>query len=546
MVACGHTHDYVLVEAKEATFTENGNQAYYKCSGCELLFDADKNPIDSIPEIAMKVADTTDDNYRVFYQIFVGSFSDSNGDGIGDLRGIINRFDYLNDGNVNSTTSLGVQGIWLSPIFKSPSYHKYDTTDYYQIDPKFGTMADLEELIELCHSRNVKLILDLVLNHTSNQHQYFKNFVTAHQQNNVDDPYYDYYCWGTKEDFQGKAFYKISGTDYYYEGNFSGDMPEPNFDNEKVRQDCVDVAKFYLEKGIDGFRFDAIKYIYYGETTRSVEFWDWYMEQLKAIKSDIYTVGECWSADSEILQYTSELNCFAFQMSGSEGIITAGAKLNGSVSTFTNYVCSFLNSLNATSGDAMFIPFFSNHDQDRSAGYATYASKQMAANMYILCSGSPFIYYGEELGMTGSRGSANTDANRRMAMVWGDGDTVANPEGTTYKNQIKDTVAIQDNDESSLLNHYRKLISVRIKYPGIARGEYTALNYSTRFGGFKVEYQGSTLFILHNTDSEEITIDLATNKNYSFLGEIVECLGYGAKLNGSVLTISGKTTVIIK
>lgn len=491
--------------------------------------------------------DTTDDNYRVFYQIFVGSFSDSNGDGIGDLRGIINRFDYLNDGNVNSTESLGVQGIWLSPIFTSPSYHKYDTTNYYEIDPKFGTMADLEELIELCHSRNVKLILDLVLNHTSNQHQYFKQFVSAHKFGDTEDPYYDYYCYGSIEDLKGKSFYKISGTnDEYYEGNFSSDMPEPNFDNAKVRQDCVDVAKYYLDKGIDGFRFDAIKYIYYGETERSVEFWDWYMDQLKAIKPDIYCVGECWSSDSEILQYTSELNCFAFQTSGSEGAICNGAKLNGSVSSFTNYVISFLDQLNETSSDAMFIPFFSNHDQDRSAGYPTYANKQMAANLYILCSGSPFIYYGEEIGMTGSRGSASTDANRRMAMVWGDGDTVANPEGTTYKNQIVEGVSVQDEDEDSLLNHYRKLISIRIKYPEIARGNYTALTYSEKkFGGFKVEYQGSTLCILHNTDSEELQIDLGAKGSFNF-DTIAECLGGNAKLEGSVLTISGQTTVIIK
>lgn len=490
--------------------------------------------------------DTTADNYRTFYQIFVGSFSDSNGDGIGDLRGIINRFDYLNDGNVNSKKSLGVQGIWLSPIFLSPSYHKYDVKDYYQIDPQFGTMEDLEELIELCHSRNVKLILDLVLNHTSSQHQYFKNFVSAQKNGDPEDPYYDYYCFGDKTDFKGKTYYSIPGTSLYYEGNFSGDMPEPNFDNEKVRQDCVDVAKFYLDKGIDGFRFDAIKYIYYGETQRSAEFWTWYMQQLKALKPDIYCVGECWSSDTEILEYTSALNCFAFQMSSAEGAICNGAKLNGSVSTFTNYVCNFIDNLKQTNEDAMLIPFFSNHDQDRSAGYPTYANKKMAASMYLLCSGSPFIYYGEELGMLGSRGSANTDANRRMAMVWGDGDTVKDPQGTTYTKQITDTMVMQNNDNGSLLNHYRKLITIRANYPQIARGSYTALTYSQHFGGFKVDYQGTTTYILHNSDSEPLEIDLSTKYGYTF-SEILECVGEGsATLSGNVLTISGQTSVIIK
>ena len=494
-----------------------------------------------------KQPDPTDDNYRVFYQIFVGSFSDSNGDGIGDLRGIINRFDYLNDGNMNSTKSLGVQGIWLSPIFKSPTYHKYDVVDYYEIDPRFGTMADLEELIELCHSRNVKLILDLVLNHTSSQHQYFKDFVKAHQQNDQSNPYYDYYTYGSLEELSGKTAIRIPGTDHFYEGNFSGDMPEPNFDNPKVREDAVEMAKFYLDKGIDGFRFDAIKYIYYGETARSVEFWDWYMAELKKLKPDIYCVGECWSADLEILQYTSALDCFAFQMSGGEGAICNGAKLMGNINSYTNYVCSFVNKLEETNKDAMFMPFFSNHDQDRSAGYPSYANMQMAANLYILCSGSPFIYYGEEIGMRGSRGGANTDANRRLAMLWGDGDTVQDPVGATFQNQIKDTVKSQEKDKNSMLNHYRELISVRIRHPEIARGSYTALNFEERkFGGFKVDYNGSVLYILHNTGEESIVIDLAEYYNYNF-GQIVECIGYGnAKLEGTTLTIAPKTSIIIK
>lgn len=491
--------------------------------------------------------DPTDDNYRVFYQIFVGSFSDSNGDGIGDLRGIINRFDYLNDGNMNSTKSLGVQGIWLSPIFKSPTYHKYDVVDYYEIDPEFGTMADLEELIDLCHSRNVKLILDLVLNHTSSQHQYFKDFVKAHQQNDKSNPYYDYYAYGSLEDLNGRSAIRIPGTGEFYEGNFSGDMPEPDFDNPKVREDAVATAKFYLDKGIDGFRFDAIKYIYYGETERCVEFWDWYMAELKKLKPDIYCVGECWSADSEILQYTSALDCFAFQMSSSEGQICNGAKTMGNINSYTSYVTNFLGKLEQSNPDAMFMPFFSNHDQDRSGGYPSYTNMQMAANLYILCSGSPFIYYGEEIGMKGSRGGSSTDANRRLAMLWGDGDTVQDPEGATYKNQIEDTVKIQNRDKDSILNHYRKLISIRLRHPEIARGDYTALSFNNKkFGGFKVDYQGSTLFILHNTDEYEQVIDLADYYDFDF-GEVVECIGYGqAKLEGTVLTIPAKTSIILK
>ena len=151
-----------------------------------------QQPGDETTSNGGQVKDPIDDNYRTFYQIFVGSFSDSNGDGFGDLQGIIDRFDYLNDGDMNSETSLGVQGIWLSPIFQSPSYHKYDAKDYYQIDWRFGTEETLKALIELCHSRNVKLILDLAINHTSSQHEWFLQFKQARIDGATANPYYDY------------------------------------------------------------------------------------------------------------------------------------------------------------------------------------------------------------------------------------------------------------------------------------------------------------------------------------------------------------------
>ena len=158
------------------------------------------------------MVDPINDNYRTFYQIFVGSFSDSNGDGIGDIRGIINRFDYLNDGNINSDKSLGVQGIWLSPIFSSPSYHKYDASDYYKIDWRFGTEEDLKELIDLCHKRNVKLILDLAINHTSNQHSWFMGFKDARINDDTENKYFDYYtAVTTEEKVGGRTYQKIAG-----------------------------------------------------------------------------------------------------------------------------------------------------------------------------------------------------------------------------------------------------------------------------------------------------------------------------------------------
>jgi len=209
-------------------------------------------------EAVMPMTDPIDDNYRTFYQIFVGSFSDANNDGIGDIRGVINRLDYLNDGDINSGKSLGVQGIWLSPIFSSPSYHKYDAKDYYEIDWRFGTMEDLKELIELCHERNIKLILDLAINHSSSQHEWFLQFKQARAEGDSSNPCYDYYsCVTEAEKVGGVSYQKIAGVDCWYECNFSGDMPELNYDNPTGRRGMLDLGKDAPDRGGSGSRVYA-------------------------------------------------------------------------------------------------------------------------------------------------------------------------------------------------------------------------------------------------------------------------------------------------
>ena len=497
------------------------------------------------------VPDPVDDNYRTFYQIFVGSFSDSNGDGIGDLRGIINRFDYLNDGNMNSDTSPGVQGIWLSPIFTSPSYHKYDAKDYYKLDWRFGTEEDLKELVELCHSRNVKLILDLAINHTSHQHEWFLQFKQARMDGDTENPYYDYYtCVTTAEKVGGRTYQKIAGVDAWFECNFSGEMPELNFDNPEVRQAMVDVAKHYLDLGVDGFRFDAVKYIYYGDSANSVAFWQWYMEELKKINPEIYCVGECWDSETEILNYYEAMNCFNFAVSGAESSVARAAK-GGSISSFTNYMAGFQSKVLAANPEGMVCSFLSNHDQDRISGaFILDSNMKMAANLYLLSPGSPVIYYGEEIGMRGSRGGAMTDANRRLGMLWGDGDMIRDPEGTTYSKdkQIQATVADQMEDENSMYRHYCRLLSIRHRHPAIARGEYTAANCEKNLGGFLISYQDQQLVVLHNNSAEPITYDLAGCKTLEGvpLNELLETVGIGgATLKGTILTIDGHTSVVI-
>jgi len=492
------------------------------------------------------------DNARVFYEIFVGSFADSDGDGIGDLRGIIDRFDYLNDGDPNSGKSLGIEGIWLSPIFDSPSYHKYDVKDYYTIDPQFGTQADLDELIALCHQRGVKLILDMVINHTARSNAWFGAFTKAHRQDIKDDPYYDFYTYYTQGEKApaGRAFSALSGTDIYYECNFDGGMPELNFDNPAVREEIMKISRYYLDRGIDGFRFDAAKYVYFGDHSKSVSFWKEYLAALRSEYPGLYTVAEVWDPDAVTGLYYPASNCFNFTASGSEGRFATAAK-QGNAGALTKYVEQYLASIANKNPDAMFVPFLSNHDTDRVAGYLTLESgyMQMAANLYILGPGSPFIYYGEELGMRGSRGSAQTDANRRLAMVWGDGDTTKDPEGATYgrDKQIQKGVKDQKADEKSLYSYYKKLIMIRKANPAIARGVYKSVSIpDSKVGGFTATLDGNTVLVLHNPTKNTQTVDLTALGDFHTLRAFI---GLGSAqlsgVNGSALTLDGQTSAVL-
>ena len=506
----------------------------------------------ALTDPALAPAAPTADNARVFYEIFVGSFSDSDGDGIGDLRGIINRMDYLNDGDDSSGKSLGVEGLWLTPIFASNSYHKYDVNDYYTVDPAFGTTEDLQALLTLCHERNVKVILDLPINHTSRSNEWFGNFLRAHRNKDTSDPYYEFYSYYSAGESApaGRSFSALSGTDEYYECNFDGGMPELNFDNPDVRQAVLDVAKYYLDLGVDGFRFDAAKYIYFGDNDSSVDFWTWYMDQLRAVKPDVYVVAEVWDGDGITDLYYPAMNCFNFTMSQASGLIAETAQ-KGDVNRYVNYVSNYLQSIAGTNPDAMLLPFIANHDNDRAAGFLPTLNgyAQMAANLLILGPGSPFIYYGEELGLRGSRGSSNTDANRRLAMAWGDGDTVQDPTGATYSqdNRVEATAKEQLAQDFSLYTYYKKLIMIRKANPEIARGEYTALSLpDTKVGGFTADWNGKSVCVLHNTTSKDVTLNLNDLKleDYTVLKSFI---GLGeASLDGDKLTIGAQTSVVLR
>jgi len=494
-------------------------------------------------------------NYRVYYEIFVGAFSDSNRDGIGDLKGVIKRLDYLNNGKPASGRSLGIEGIWLMPIMPSPSYHKYDVSDYYAIDPLYGTMEDFENLVAGCDRRGVKLIIDLVINHTSSEHPWFLAAKEAIREGDLDNRYAKYYVKETWE-IAGRSWYGFEktpdGTQYYYEGNFSPYMPELDVDNPDVRREIVDIAKFWLDKGVGGFRLDAVRYYYYQEDYRNIQFLKWFNDECKKIRDDVYIVGENWTGGASIQDYYEAVNCFDFGMSGTGGEIYYAAQRMNSVTEFADRLALYQKRVLEKNPQAILTPFISNHDMDRAAGFLDVQDYSMhtAASLYILSSGSPFIYYGEEIGMKGSRGSEETDANRRLAMLWGDNDTVADPSGSTYDRarQTNGSVKSQLPKKDSLVSHYKNLIRLRGANPEIARGIIEPLDFSrySGFGGFISGYNDGRVAVFHNTGETDISVDLADYTDMVF-SVIRGFAGKGtASLNGSVLTVSGYTSVVLR
>jgi glycosidase len=217
-------------------------------------------------------------------------------------------------------------------------------------------------------------------------------------------------------------------------------------------------------------------------------------------------------------------------------------------------VTSFQKKVLEKNPEGMVMSFLSNHDMDRIAGaFVLDNNMRMAANLYLLSPGSPVIYYGEEIGLRGSRGGAMTDANRRLAMLWGDGDPVRDPVGSTYpaNKQISTTVKDQSEDEGSMLSYYRELISIRHRYPSIARGIYTSLDCKEKnLGGFLIEYEGEAIVLLHNTSAvDTLSVDLASLAALDGveLSKIGDYIGQGkATLKGTVLTLEPQTSVIIK
>ncbi len=481
-----------------------------------------------------------DDNNRVFYEIFVGSFADGNGDGKGDLRGVINKLDYLNDGDDNTHDDLGVTGIWLMPICPSPTYHKYDVTDYYAVDPEYGTMADFEELARECKERDIKLIVDLVLNHSSSQHPWFIESKSA-MMYNKDSKYKDWYVYSN----QKLSGYHQLTSNLYYEGGFWSEMPDFNMDNQELREEVKKIASFWIEKGAEGFRLDAAKHVY-GTIDKNIEFWKWFNDYLKEEHGDVYTVAEIWSSGGEIKMYydagfTSVFNYEAGNTTGKiVALLNSGAGIS-SPANFAKWVKSWNDDIKAKNPNAVDSPFITNHDNDRAFGALRrdFNNAKMAALVYLTMPGSPFIYYGEEIGMLGN----GIDENKRLAMLWNTSGNCKDPQNANWMDQICDPVSYQVGDYDSLLHVYRMAIRLRAENPEIGRGsvEVVDTGYSD-VCALKYTYNGKSVVVAHNLsflmEDATFTLEGATLNNF------VATMGGTPSVSGNQVTVPGYCTAV--
>jgi alpha-amylase len=542
----------VAIIAASALLTGCGTQEY-------------QDPVDTL------TATASTDKYRNYYQIFVNSFADSNGDQIGDLQGIIDHLDYLNDGDPNTGNDLGVDGIWLTPIMPSPSYHKYDVTDYYNIDPDFGTLETFDKLVSECHKRGINLIIDLVLNHASSQHPYYLKAVEEVEKGNLDG-YAQYF-----EIHPTSYFASDTQTNYLShamacEANFSNEMPEWNLNSDKTREEFAKISKFWLDRGVDGFRLDAVKY-FTNKSTDGTEFLTWFYDKCKETNPNVYVVGENWDDDSQIQEiFKSGIDSqFAFKFSQTSGTLTTEVIAESGIS-IAKKVMNYNEKMYSSNENYIPTMFLSNHDMVRSANSLEpqgLSYEKMAAALYLLFPGTPFIYYGEEIGITAP--NTTSDSAYRTPMIF-DSNNLPNIWVNGVGDVAKDTkyggAKQQQADPNSLLSFYSRIIKIKNQNPEIARGKITGLQTfdNTAICAYYVEYNGTKLMIIHNMNAEEnaeltITDDMIANpeiraelvasspvdKDGAFTSTEDENAVYQhTAIKDGVLTMPAQSTVILK
>ncbi len=407
-------------------------------------------------------------NDRVFYEIFVRSFQDSDGDGIGDFKGLTSRLDYLNDGDPNTTDDLGVTGIWLMPIMPSPSYHGYDVTDYKAINPDYGTMEDFREFLDAAHERGIKVIVDLVLNHTSAQHPWFMESL------DLNSPKRDWYVWSAAP--SGEGWHGAGQKEKYY-GYFGGHMPDLNYKNPEVSDAMFDVARFWLEDvKIDGFRLDAVKYLVeQGSTVENapatLEWLKKFHAYVKDLNPDAFMVGEIWSESMIARFYVPDKVDTAFEFDLAQAMLQSAQLADRANVEKTQ------TKVNQLYPPGQFASFLTNHDMNRvRSEVKDEGQAAVAASLYLLYPGVPFVYYGEEIGMQGEK--PDPDIRRPMQWAADGGFTTGEPWRPYFDDLATRNVAGQDAAPASLLNHYRSLIRLRNTYPALRTGDWQPVTVS--------------------------------------------------------------------
>jgi alpha-amylase len=453
---------------------------------------------------------------KVFYEIFIRSFCDSNNDGKGDLNGITSKLDYLHD--------LGVEGIWITPFCKSPSYHKYDVLDYKSVDAECGTMGDLEQLIFEAHKRDIKVLFDFVVNHTSSQHRWFQE-----AKKGKDNPYRNYYSWLTPAQIKAKGVaerektadstetqpwhWSSRGEEEKYYGMFWSGMPDLNMDNPNVRSEIYEIGRFWLEKGIDGFRMDAAKHIYpEWDAVKCHAFWMEFRQKMESVKPDVYIVGEVWTSAEKVAPFFKGLKanfnfdlCFAIQ-----DIVKNGKDAVDIVSKLIQNYAIFAKE----NPDFVDATMLSNHDQNRIGSVAggNLDKLKMAANLLFTLPGNPYIYYGEELGMKGTK----PDENIREAFLWdkrSDDRHRTNWRKPTFNTDSRTMPLKQQmEDENSLYHHYKKLIALRkstqalaqISPPNLEKSDFS----NKRVVSFIRPHKEGKVLVIQNITGESVEIVL--------------------------------------
>ena len=482
----------------------------------------------------------------VWYTMFIYSFADSDGDGIGDIQGLIQKLDYLNDGDPNTDDDLGITGMWLLPIMPASTFHKYDIEDYYSIDPQYGTMEDFEELIEECDKRGISVIIDLVLNCTSNKHPWFLDAL-----NNPDSPYREYYRF--YDDLENKEDYDLDAAvlnyDSWYrydsEGNsydvysdmpdtqiaaslYGGYMPDLNYDNQSTRDEVKKIAKFWLDKGCAGFRLDSAPHIYsYAEVATTdeksfdeynYEFWSDFYDYCRSINPDAYLVGEVLTGDPNYrAEYMRSIRSnFDF------GLIYAirdELKSPSSKNQLGNKLASDYEKYRAAmGGDYINAPFQTDADVNRMAGvFDNDPRKIKLAQMFSLTlEGLPFMYYGDELGMLGNKNSGEIF---KLSFPWAEGDPLQTTKLNYWniygkKEDLSDYTQPFDEqmtDPNSVLSAIRTLIHIRCENEALFKGKFEAYTAAKDIISYKMISEHQEAVILHNMYDAEVSFGFDLN-----------------------------------